>query len=94
MHASFFSTLSRLHDPILEESHAAPSFHKEAEEGNLEESLKSLDEASSKDPHGQLFSLLSSFSILQQKLRCTKHRDKMYESGGSGGIWIEKINQK
>ena len=63
MHASFFSTLSRLHDPILEESHAAPSFHKEAEEGNLEESLKSLDEASSKDPHGQLFTLLTSFLI-------------------------------
>ena len=77
----FFSTLSRMHDPILEETHGGPNLHKEPYGGNLKEGLKSLDEGSSKKgPHGQLFSLLSSFTILQQKLRCPKHPDKIYGS--------------
>ena len=57
--------LSRLHDPILEEN-----LSKEPYGENLQ-GLKSPDEGSSnKGPHGQLLSLLSSFTILQQKLRC------------------------
>ena len=61
--------LSRLHDPILEEN-----LSKEPYGGDLQ-GLKSPDEGSSNHAHGQLLSLLSSFSILQQKLRCPNHPD-------------------
>ena len=89
VHDPIFLTLSRLHDPILEEN-----LFKEPEEGNLQESLKSLHEGSSKGPHGlqgnlqgglksleeesskaQLLSLLSSFTILQQKLRSSRQNE-------------------
>ena len=69
------SILSRLHDPILEETLGAQNLSKEPYGGNLQ-GLKSPDEGSSKGPHGQLLSLLSSFTILQQKLRCPNHPDK------------------
>ena len=92
VHASYSSSiLFRLHDPILEETHGAQNLSKEPElGGNLQGgNLKSLEEGSSKGPHGQLFSLLSSFTNLQQKLRCPpNHPDK---SRRSLGILIQKI---
>ena len=94
---SSYSLLSRLHDPILEETHGAQNLFKEPKEGNLE-GFKTQDESSSKGskglprgffkdskgPHDQLMSLLSSFTVLQQKLRCSKA--KHMQNGNSRNI--------